>query len=86
MRHVKTKPDYTSGPVGENRSYLRVRSRNGCRELAFRNFFISSGQVQFIIASKDQKRLDLHLVETVLPDSGEGGDTIIAEVDQDVPR
>ena len=86
MRYVKAKPDQKSGPAGGNKSHLRVRSRRGCRGLAFRNFFISSGQVQCIIASKDQKRLDLDLVETVLPDDGEGGDTILTEVDQDMPR
>lgn len=86
MRHVKAKPDQRSGRVGENKCHLRVRSKHGCRGLAFRNFFISSGQVQCIIASKDQKRLDLHRVQTVLPDNGEGGDTILTEVDQDVPR
>ena len=32
------------------------------------------------------RRLDLDLAEAVLPDGGEGGDTVLAEVDQDVPR
>lgn len=32
------------------------------------------------------RRLDLDLAEAVLPDGGEGSDTVLAEVDQDVPR
>jgi hypothetical protein len=32
------------------------------------------------------RRLDLDLAETVLPDGSEGGDTVLAEVNQDVPK
>lgn len=31
-------------------------------------------------------RLDLDLLETVLPEGGVGGDTVLAEVNQDVPE
>lgn len=38
-----------------------------------------SGQVQHTVC------LDLHLLKTVLPEGGVGGDTVLAEVNQDVP-
>lgn len=31
------------------------------------------------------EHLNLHLLETVLPESGVGGDTVLTEVNQDVP-
>jgi hypothetical protein len=32
------------------------------------------------------QHLNLHLRETVLPESGVGGDTVLTEIDQDVPN
>jgi hypothetical protein len=32
------------------------------------------------------RRLDLDLAEAVLPDGGEGSDTVLTEVNQDVPK
>lgn len=32
------------------------------------------------------RRLDLDLAETVLPDGSEGSDTVLTEVNQNVPR
>jgi hypothetical protein len=47
------------------------------------SFFMSSA---FCGRPLGYRRLDLDLAETVLPDGSEGGDTVITEVNQDVPR
>lgn len=47
------------------------------------SFFMSSA---FCGRPLGLRRLDLDLAETVLPDGSEGGDTILTEVNQDVPR
>lgn len=40
----------------------------------------------FIVAGVGPRGLDLVLLQTVLPHGGEGGNTILTEVNQNVPR
>lgn len=48
---------------------------------SFRIFLMSKAFYSFV----HELSLNLDLRETVLPESGVGGDTVLAEVNQDVP-
>lgn len=71
-------------PGGREMTNSRVRSRHGSREFAFLHRFLSSCQVNCTVAAGIEG-LDLDLTETVLPDGGEGGHTVLTEVDEHVP-
>lgn len=66
-----------------------VWTGHGCKKLAFCSFIASFLQIgyTFTVAWVKSKArcLDLVLLETVLPEGSEGGDTVLAEVNQDVP-
>ena len=49
-------------------------------------FLVLHVKSNFEKVGQGRRRLDLDLLEAVLPDSGVGSDTVITEVNQDVPR
>lgn len=72
-------------PGGANPQPSRVISRRTCRSVAFLHNF-SSCQVHLSSRPLSFNYLNLDLLETVLPEDSKGGDTILTEVNQDVPR
>lgn len=82
MRDVK--PEQTKGPAGGNRqipaSDLGMDAENS--RFFIDSFFMSS-EIFYVAAGIGG--LDLDLTETVLPDGGVGGNTVLAEVNEDVP-
>jgi hypothetical protein len=82
----KAKPEQTKGPAEGNKRSPRPKSRHGCREFAFLRWFLFLHVKCILWSPLGLRRLDLDLAETVLPDGSVGGDTVITEVNQDVPR
>lgn len=68
---------------------MRRSYRIGCNAgLTNRRRFVHADTLHSSIDGREEgvsERLDLHLLETVLPQSRVGGDTVLAEVDEDVP-
>jgi hypothetical protein len=83
MRSVK--PEQTKGPAGGNR---QIPASDLGMDAESSRFFIACflHVKSFLGSPRRSKFLDLHLLEAVLPDGGVGGDTILTEVNQDVPK
>lgn len=84
MRCVK--PEHRQRARRKGTSDPRDQSRHGCREFALLRGFLFLHVKCILWSPVGIRRLDLDLAEAVLPDGGERGDTVLAEVDQYVPR
>lgn len=83
MRSVK--PEQTKGPAGGKRQI--PASDLGMDAESSRFFIACFLHVKCIFRAAEKIRsLDLGLLEAVLPDGGVGGNTVLTEVNQDVPR
>lgn len=86
----RRKPEQTRGPAGGTR--LISASNPGVDTESSRFFMYSSFFMSSAFLEKKEKtpakmrRLDLGLLEAVLPEGGEGSISHLAEVNQDVPR